>query len=631
MSSQHAPLKSICFFLFLILAGISSSCSPEHTGSREELDPPNILWLTSEDNNIQWVGCYGNEFAETPNIDGLAEEGFRYTHCYANAPVCAPQRCTWITGINALSMGTHPMRSRNEIPHDTIRYYPDFMKDAGYFVSNGRKTDYNIGGRRDNDCWDVMDIHVDGKNVINWDTLSGNQPFFKIINFVTSHESRAFGDIENTIKDPADANLRAYHPDVPDMRKNYAKYQDAVTRMDAEIGDALAKLEELGLAENTIVIYCSDHGGVLPRSKRYLFATGIHTPLVIRIPEKYKHLYPADNPGETVDRIVSFVDMPKTWLSLIGAEVPEYMQGDVFLGDQADEEKEYHFAFRGRMDERNENARAVYDKDFVYIRNYMPYVPWVQHLRYLWNMKATQAWETYLNEGNGSIEKTKFFFPKLYTEEFYSLKDDWDNINNLVDDPQYAEKIEGMRKALRSWQLDIHDSGLLPESEMVKRAADNDLTIFEMVRDPELYNLPELLDAADLAMEQDASNLDRLRMLLEDEDSGIRYWAMTGCFLLNDEWAARKAAADASHEVRAMAAWTLIRTGNRDQGMDIMKDLLSQGSYASLKVLNIIDWMGEDGRAFKEFLTNLELSEEQRYEKRMMETLQEKFGIKSGV
>ena len=116
------------------------------------------------------------------------------------------------------------------------------------------------------------------------------------------------------------------------MRKNYAHYQDAITNMDADIGKALADLEKSGMAENTIVIHNSDHGGVLPRSKRFLFNSGTHCPLIIRIPEKFKHLWPAEKPGMKVDRLVSFVDMTKTWLDITGSEKPSYLSGRVFLG-----------------------------------------------------------------------------------------------------------------------------------------------------------------------------------------------------------------------------------------------------------------------------------------------------------
>ncbi|HKK68668.1 MAG TPA: sulfatase, partial [Bacteroidales bacterium] len=452
-----------------------------------------------------------------------ANEGFRYTHAYASAPVCAPSRSTWITGINAISMGTHPMRSRYDIPHDVVKYYPDLLKDAGYYVANDEKTDYNIGGRKDSDCWDSMDT--------DWDALKNKQPFFQVINYKESHESRAQGGVENTNHNPEDVKLKAYHPDLPDIRKNYAKYHDAVKRMDADIGKTLQMLEENGLADNTIVIYNSDHGGVLPRSKRFIFASGIHSPLVIRIPEKYKNLWPSANPGDTIDRMVSFLDMPKTWLSICNADVPEYMQGKTFLGDDAEKEADYHFAFRGRMDEGCENARAVYTKDMVYIRNYMPYVPWMQRLEYLWKMKATQAWSKFVADGYGDDEERRFFYAKNFPEELYDLKDDPDNVNNLIGDPAYKKQLKDMRKALRKWQIDIHDAALLPETEIYRLAKENGLTIYEMVRNEKMYNLPALLDAADLAMEQDISNIRKLRANLESDNLGIRYWSIVGLFL----------------------------------------------------------------------------------------------------
>jgi arylsulfatase A-like enzyme len=125
---------------------------------------------------------------------------------------------------------------------------------------------------------------------VKWAELTARQPFFQVINFNASHESKAQGEVENTNHRPENLNLYAYHPDLPDIRKNYAKYYDAVHKMDSEVGAALKQLDEKGLADSTIVIYNSDHGGVLPRSKRFFFESGIHCPLIIRIPERFKHL-----------------------------------------------------------------------------------------------------------------------------------------------------------------------------------------------------------------------------------------------------------------------------------------------------------------------------------------------------
>ncbi len=133
-------------------------CSLVVVSLAAEQDRPNILWLTSEDNSASWLGCYGNTHANTPNLDQLAAEGFLYENAFANAPVCAPSRCTWLTGVNAVSMGTHPMRSTHKVPYNTIKLYPNLLQQAGYFTANGQKTDYNLSsqGRSSKKIWDFQ-------------------------------------------------------------------------------------------------------------------------------------------------------------------------------------------------------------------------------------------------------------------------------------------------------------------------------------------------------------------------------------------------------------------------------------------------------------------------------------------
>jgi arylsulfatase A-like enzyme len=178
-------------------------------------------------------------------------------------------------------MGTQNMRSRYPIPHGEIKYYPDILRANGYYCANYPKTDYNIGGRPDKACWD-------NPGPVDWEALKKHQPFFQVINCGMSHESQAKYRLDKTRHSPDDVVLHKYHPDDPTIRKNYARYYDCVANMDGFEAKQLKALEEAGLAENTIVIYCSDHGGVLPRSKRFLFDSGLHSPLIIRIPEKFK-------------------------------------------------------------------------------------------------------------------------------------------------------------------------------------------------------------------------------------------------------------------------------------------------------------------------------------------------------
>ena len=145
-----------------------------------------------------------------------------------------------------------------------------------------------------------------------------------------SHMKAELRELINIEHDPNEVTLREYHPDLRDIRRNYAKYHDAIKRMDKKVGEVLSGLKDNGLDKKTIVIYNSDHGGVLPRSKRYLYNSGLHCPLIIRIPEMYKSVWPQSKSGTTVSRLVSFIDMPKTWLSLAGIEVPNIYQGNIF-------------------------------------------------------------------------------------------------------------------------------------------------------------------------------------------------------------------------------------------------------------------------------------------------------------
>ena len=583
-------LMIVSCLLAAMVSGVSNSC----LGADSER--PNILWITSEDNGIFWVSCYGGTNANTPAIDQLAREGFRYTHCFDNAAVCAPTRSCWITGMYAISNGTQPMRSRNLIPHDKIKYYPDLLREVGYHTSNPGKTDYNIGGRPDKDCWD----HKGGKEKYGWRLRKPGQPFFAVVNIGDSHESRAHGNVDNPGKDPAKMKLHSYHPDLPVIRKNYAKYATAVENMDRKVRQTLDALKSDGLYEDTIIIYNSDHGGVMARSKRFLYASGVHCPLVIRIPEKLRHLYPAKEPGMTVDRIVSFVDMPKTWLSLAGAEIPDTFQGTVFLGENTEPAPQFHLGFRERADERLDHVRMIRDERFAYHKNYMPFAPAGQHLAYLWKAPATPAWEQHHRAGKTDAVTGRFFRPRV-SEEFYDNKTDFDNVNNLIDLPEHQQKITELKQALRQRQLELYDSGLLPEKMRERRAAANNMTIYEMVRNKQLYPLEQYLDAADLALERNESNLQTFVDLMSHDDEGMRWWAIVGLHLLEDD--ARPAAdvmqqalKDESHEVRVMSAWTLIKLGSSEEAMACLDDLLFQRTTNATMLHNVLDWMGEPAR-----------------------------------
>ncbi len=581
-------LQSFIHTLLVLVAVFN--CVAAVSAYASDIERPNILWITSEDNSIAWVGCYGSKNAKTPHIDALAEEGFRYTHCFDNAAVCAPTRSTWITGHYAISIGTQPMRSRYRIPHELVPYYPDQLKKIGYHVSNGGKTDYNIGSRDDKATW----LDAEGKRPKRAD----GQKFFQIINIGDSHESNAFPRRPDIHADPATMQLAAYHPDLPEVRTTYARYADAIGRMDEKVGAAIAQLKADGLYEDTIVIYCSDHGAVLARSKRFLYSSGTHCPLIVRIPEKWKAWWPAEKPGSTVDRIVSFVDMPKTWLSLAGAEVPEGYQGRIFLGPDTEPAPAHHLNFRERADEACDLVRGMRDERYAYIKNYMPWAPNGQKLQYMYTMEASKAWHRHHQEGKTDAITGRFFRPRV-SEEFYDTVTDFDNVDNLIDAEEHQAKIAELKTALRAKQLELYDSGLLPEAMRLRRAEENQMTIYAMVRDPQLYPLAAYLDAADLALARDRANLSALTEMLQSDDEGLRYWAVCGLYLLKADAepatdGLKTALDDSAGEVAMMAAWALDTLGHTALANSALEQLKRHPRSDSRLYECLRRWMGRD-------------------------------------
>ena len=553
---------------------------------------PNILWITSEDNSIEWISCYGSKNAKTPNIDQLAREGFRYLYCFDNGAVCAPTRSSWITGMHAISNGTQPMRSGFEIP-EYIRYYNELLQQAGYFTSNCSKTDYNLrgaNGRNPKDFWNYS-----GNNYAEtWKMRKDGQPFFTVFNTGNSHESRAFGDHKDDSPDPADMSLAPYHPDLPEMRNTYAKYAAAVGKMDESVGEAIEHLKSDGLYDDTIIVYNSDHGGVLARSKRFLYSSGIHCPLIVRIPEKWHHLYPNGKmPGSTIDRLVSFIDMPKTWVSLCGAEMKENFQGRVFLGPKTESEPKFHFSWRGRADERFDCVRVARDKQYAYHKNYAPFAPNGQYLAYMHNMKATGAWERHHQAGKTDAVTGRFFEPRP-SEEFYDNFQDFHNIDNLIDSPNHQTKIKQLKKELRRQQLKYFDSGLMPEEMRNRITKEKNITVYAFVRDPNLYPLSKYLDYADLALTRKKQHLKTFTNGLVDKDPVIRYWSVIGLLLLEKQAKPAisdlKKVLDDSDEIPAFAAWAIYKAGDKSFAEKWMLDSIS-ANPTNKTLANIFDWM----------------------------------------
>lgn len=542
-AADVSGLMRILLWLLACLIPAAAVDSPAY--AEASVDRPNILWITSEDNAAHWLGCYGNEQASTPRLDRLAEEGVLFRHAYSNAPVCAVARSTILTGVYAPSQGTQHMRSRHPIPAD-FKPYVTYLRDQGYYCTNASKTDYNFDGN-DRQWWD----ECSGK--AHYRKRAEGQPFFAIFNFTTSHESSLFPNKRGKPPyrlAPSEIEVPPHLPDLPEVRADFAAYHDKISRLDAQVGEVLDELEKAGLAEDTIVFYYADHGGPTPRGKRYLKDTGVRVPMIVRVPEKWKHLsrFAA---GSRVEEPVAFVDLAPTLLSLVGMEKPEHMQGRAFLGEHRSAPKDGVFLFADRFDEFYGMRRGWTDGRWKYIRRFTPHLPAAPYSYYQFSMPSWTAWRQAWKDGKLEEQHRRMWESPQPVEELFDLEADPWEVKNLAADPAQAERLETMRERLKKKMSEVKDTGIVPEPMWAELLGD--YTVAELARSED-FPYQEILDRAFAASGGEA-------LVLDSEDPVMRYWSLLG-HLVAGEAGESKTCLEDEHSVnRVLAAEVLHATG----------------------------------------------------------------------
>jgi len=417
---------------------------------------PNVLWISIEDTSLD-LGCYGDKYADTPNLDTLGAEGCRYTNAFVPYPVCSPTRSSIITGMYPSTIGSMHMRTGMKgyecVPPPQVRCFTEYLRAAGYFCTNASKTDYQFASPFT--AWDK------GRH---WRGRPEGMPFFAVINLTITHESRNWPKAgEKLIHDPAKVTVPPYYPDTPVVRENLARMYDNITTVDKQAGDILARLKEDGLDENTVVFFWSDHGRGLPRCKRWLYDSSIRVPLIVRWPGKLK-------PRSVCDDFVVLTDLGPTVLSLAGVKVPPHMQGRAFLGEQKVAAREFIVAGRERMDRNSdEHIRAVRDKQYKYIRNFMPEKAYAQPIPYRDKMPIMQEWRRLKAEGELTGAPALFMRDTKPPEELYDITVDPYEINDLAESPKSQEVLKKMRQRLARWSKETNDLGGMPEDELIER------------------------------------------------------------------------------------------------------------------------------------------------------------------
>ena len=569
-------------------------------------DQPNILWITAEDMSPT-LGCYGDKFAITPNIDRLAKQSVRYTKAFASAPVCSPSRSCLITGCYPPSLSTQQMRSGFAIP-ESMRGFPELLRKRGYYTSNNVKTDYNTG----NYAEIIKHSWNESSATAHWRKRTDKtQPFFSIFNLMTSHQSRSMvwpyerfkKEVQSKlsaseIHDPAKTPLPPYYPDTPLIRREVARFYDCVTAMDKEVGGILKQLEKDDLSKNTIVFFYSDHGSGMPRHKRALLESGMHVPLMIRFPKKWQHLAPA-KPGTTTERLVSFVDYAPTVLSLTGIAIPAAMQGKPFLGSKNSKPRRYVYGHRDRVDEVRDLARSVRDSRYLYIRNYMPHLGYNQPTAWPDNGEIRHDFYQLTDAKKMTGPQWHFAAPTRPVEELYDCKTDPQNLKNLVSSKKHEKNLKRLRTAHQKHIRKTMDLGFLPESLAWQMFSNK--TGWELGQGGKVKMGGIQKAAAEVGIADETA----FTKNLGSKNASIRYWGAMGLAHLDSisdatQEVLHKKLKDPSPAVRIEAANTLAHHGDPKPAVQaLIKDLAHENLIIVTHAARTIELLGIKAQAAK--------------------------------
>ena len=499
----------------LLWAGLISAVKADDARiARPKARRPNILWLIA-DNIGPDLGCYGAPLVRTPHVDRLAAQGMRYTRAFSTAPICAPSRSAFMSGMYATTIDAQHMRShRHDHFHlpEGVRPITHWLIEAGYYTANIRtldsktvgtcKIDLNFevegpvlrrtaadkrrrqeaekapeGGTVDSRVLDIENeirlFHTD-----RWADLKQHQPFFAQVNFpiaerpgrergpgsgwVGSKHAPAFGtQVHPAVVDPDRVTLPPYYPDHTIARQDWAGYLDCICGLDQRVGEILNRLEADGLADDTIVIFFADQGRIEVRGIGWCYDQGNHVPLVIRWPKNHAPP-PAYARGAVDEQLVSLLDLAATTLAFAGLKKPAGMQGRVFLGPDARPPRRHVFTHRDRHDEVVQRIRSVRTDRYRYIRNFIPQRPFLFFHAHKEAMYPVVPLLRELHkEGKLNAVQEKLLAPRMPDEELYDLENDPYEINNLAvsADPEHRRVLQQLRDVLDGWIEETDDQG----------------------------------------------------------------------------------------------------------------------------------------------------------------------------
>lgn len=445
---------------------------------------PNLLIITVDDMSCDSVGAYGCKLKDTtPNMDRLASQSLRFNHAHVVVGNCMPSRNVMWSGKYPHNNGIEGFVSMRK-EQKTYPVLGELVKDAGWFTGIRHKVSHSTPYSPF--PWDIVlgdEKKDDAKNPASWGVAaktgieaakSAGKPFCLLLNIADPHkpfynEGKKGQNVEDKnvpsrVFTAAEVPVPGFLPDDPVVRQELALYYSSVRRADDSVGEILQALQASGQADNTIIIFLSDHGMPLPFAKTQLYHHSSRTPLMIR--------WPGITTAGAVDdeHMISTVDLLPTILDMLAIPQPGGFDGTSFAAVlKGEKQPQRTMIFK----EHNENSggqntpmRAVQTKDWLYI-----FSPWSNGQRVMTgatNGTATCRQMRVLARSNAQVAARVDLFDHRVPEEAYEVKYDPDALTNLIAKPENTAQVAQLEKALEDWMVRTND----PLLEVFRRRDD---------------------------------------------------------------------------------------------------------------------------------------------------------------
>lgn len=432
--------------------------------------PPNILLIVSEDNGPE-LGCYGDPYARTPNLDRLAGQGARFERAFVPYSVCSPSRAVFLTGLYSHQNGQIGLAT-----HKFALYDPQtpnaftLLKAAGYRTGLIGKLHINPASAFPVDYRKITGANFGRRKMEEYSDAAAaffnasDEPFFLSINYPDAHlpfHRQQFGRPKKPLTGDDVKPLPWVGLDSPRLREITADYYNCMERLDDGVGLLLNELESSGKADNTLIVYIGDHGAQFPRGKVSVYEGGLRIPFIIKWPGSETEF----DSGIVRDQLVSTVDILPSFLAAAGQEIPENLPGIPLqhLFDASGTEwrqyiygftsGSYPLAFQLRWSIRDDRYKLILNllpgEQNLGSRMYLdPTFPVKIDSRVTTKEQATASPQV-------AAALARFRLPPKF--ELFDLQDDPHEWNNLADDPEFAKVKQRLIEALAAFRTQTRD------------------------------------------------------------------------------------------------------------------------------------------------------------------------------